>query len=68
MCKEVIQISATAGRQLMTAVQLAKRWQVTKEWVYRNRHELGIPAIKLGGNIRFALEDIEAYEASLKSP
>lgn len=52
----------------MTAVQLARRWQVTKEWVYRNRHELGIPAIKIGGNVRFALEDIEEYEASLKSP
>jgi len=43
------------------------RWQVTKEYVYRNRRELGIPTIKLGGNVRFALEDIEEYERSLRS-
>jgi predicted DNA-binding transcriptional regulator AlpA len=59
---EVISISASATRLLLTAEQLAQRWQVTKEWVYRNRLELHIPTITIGGNVRFALDDIEAFE------
>jgi predicted DNA-binding transcriptional regulator AlpA len=55
-------MSANASRLLLTAKQLAQRWQVTKEWVYRNRLELDIPTITIGGNVRFALDDIEAYE------
>lgn len=53
---------ANANRLLLTAKQLAERWQVTPEWVYRNRLELDIPTITLGGNVRFALEDVEAFE------
>ena len=55
-------MSANAARILLTAEQLAQRWQVTKEWVYRNRKELHIPTINLGGNVRFALDDIENFE------
>jgi hypothetical protein len=55
-------MSAIASPALLTAKQLAQRWQVTPEWVYRNRLELEIPTITIGGNVRFALDDIEAYE------
>ncbi|MEO0061296.1 MAG: Helix-turn-helix domain [Actinomycetota bacterium] len=55
-------MSAIASRVLLTAKQLAQRWQVTPEWIYRNRIELEIPTMTIGGNVRFALDDIEAYE------
>lgn len=51
---------------LLRVEELAHRWQVTKFWIYRNAEELGIPSIRLGGNIRFALEDILQYEESCK--
>jgi predicted DNA-binding transcriptional regulator AlpA len=55
-------MNAIASRVLLTAKQLAQRWQVTPEWIYRNRIELEIPTMTIGGNVRFALDDIEAYE------
>ena len=55
-------MNAIASRVLLTAKQLAQRWQVTPEWIYRNRIEFEIPTMTIGGNVRFALDDIEAYE------
>ena len=48
--------------QLLTAEQLAERWQVPKSHVYRLAREDAIPAVRLGKYIRFRLDAIEAFE------
>jgi excisionase family DNA binding protein len=48
--------------QLLTAEQLAERWQVPQSHVYRLAREGRIPAVELGRYRRFRLEAIEAYE------
>ena len=51
---------------LMTVEELAERWQVEPAWVYKKARDPDFPTIRLGGNIRFAIEDIEAYEKQAK--
>lgn len=49
--------------QLLTADQLADRWQVPKSHVYRLTRDGAIPAVKLGRYYRYAPAAIEAFEA-----
>lgn len=59
-------MSAVAGglsvNQLLTADQLAMRWQVPKSHVYRLTREGVIPAVKLGRYYRYRKEAIEEFE------
>jgi excisionase family DNA binding protein len=48
--------------RLLTAEQLAERWQVTAAHVYRLTRTGEIPAVKLGRYYRYAIETIEAFE------
>ena len=48
--------------RLLTAEQLAERWQVPKCHVYRLTREGAIPAVKLGRYYRYRLDAIEAFE------
>jgi excisionase family DNA binding protein len=48
--------------QLLTADQLADRWQVPKSHVYRLTRDGTIPAVKLGRYYRYRLDTIEAFE------
>lgn len=48
--------------QLLTADQLAERWQVPKSHVYRLTREGEIPAVKLGRYYRYRLDQIERFE------
>ncbi len=50
--------------QLLTAEQLAARWQVPKSHVYRLAREGWIPTVELGRYRRWRLDAIEAYENS----
>lgn len=55
-------MSITAS-QLLTADQLAERWQVTKPHVWRLTREDKLPVVRLGGrNLRYRLEAIEEFE------
>jgi excisionase family DNA binding protein len=54
---------ATTAAQLLTAEQVAERWQVPVSQAYRLAREGRIPSVKLGKYIRFRLADIEAFEA-----
>jgi excisionase family DNA binding protein len=49
--------------QLLTAEQLAKRWQVPTAHVYRLAREGKIPVVKLGRYRRFKLAAVEKWEA-----
>ena len=51
----------TAG-QLLTAEQLAERWQIPKSHVYRLSREGRIPTVELGRYKRFRLDAIERFE------
>ena len=53
--------SGTPGR-LLTAEDLAERWQVTSAHVYRLTRDGAIPAVKLGRYYRYRLDTIEAFE------
>ena len=48
--------------QLLTAGQLAERWQVPRSHVYRLTREGAIPAVKLGRYYRYRLDAIERWE------
>ncbi len=53
--------------QLLTADQLAVRWQVPKSHVYRLAREGAIPVVELGRYRRFRLDAIEQFEQSFNS-
>jgi excisionase family DNA binding protein len=48
--------------QLLTAEQLANRWQVPKQHVYALTRRGEIPAVKLGRYYRYRLDQVEAFE------
>ena len=50
--------------QLLTADQLAERWQVPTSHVYRLARENRIPTVELGRYRRWRLDAIEQYEKS----
>lgn len=47
---------------LLTADDLAERWQVSKAHVYRLAREGRVPCVPIGRYYRFRLEAIEAWE------
>ncbi len=53
--------------QLLTADQLALRWQVPKSHVYRLAREGAIPVVELGRYRRFRLDAIEQFEESFSN-
>lgn len=57
---------AKQNERLLTVDELAVRWQVEPAWVYKKAKDPDFPTIRLGGNIRFAFEDIEEYEKQAK--
>ncbi len=50
------------NERLLTADELAERWQVKEAHVYRLAREGQVPCVKLGRYVRFRLEAIEAWE------
>jgi excisionase family DNA binding protein len=53
--------------RLLTAEQLAERWQVPKSHVYRLAREGRIPCVELGRYRRFRLDAIEQFEKSFNT-
>ncbi len=49
--------------QLLTAEQLAERWQIPVSQVYRLTREGRIPSVKLGRYYRYSPAAIAAFEA-----
>lgn len=49
--------------EILTAEQLADRWQVEKQWIYAKCRSGELPKIPLPGKyVRFRLDVIEAFE------
>ena len=55
--------SGPVRRGLLTADDLAERWQVPRSQVYRLTRESRLPAVRLGKYYRYRLEAIEEFEA-----
>ena len=55
-------MTPTTAAQLLTADQLAERWQVPKSQVYRLTREGALPTVRIGRYYRYALDVIEAWE------
>ncbi len=53
---------ALSAARLLTAAQLAERWQVPKAHVYRLSREYGLPTVRLGRYFRYRLDAIERWE------
>jgi excisionase family DNA binding protein len=55
-------VSGVTAPQLLTAEQLASRWQVPPSHVYRLTREGRVPVVKLGRYYRYRLDAIERFE------
>ena len=55
--------SRTHADRLMTAAELAARWQVPKSHVYRLTREGRLPAVALGRYYRYSVPAIAEFEA-----
>ena len=54
----------SANGRLLTADDVANRWQVLKSQVYRLTREDRLPAVKLGRYYRYRLDALEEFERS----
>lgn len=55
--------ATVTGSRLLTADDLASRWQVPKSHVYRLTREGQLPTVKLGRYCRYTLDAVEQFEA-----
>jgi excisionase family DNA binding protein len=55
-------MSELTASQLLTADQLARRWQVPKSQVYRLARDGRLPTVCIGRYYRFRIDVVEAWE------
>lgn len=55
-------MTGVTAAQLLTAEQLAERWQVPASHVYRLTRGGKVPVVKLGRYYRYRLDAIESFE------
>jgi excisionase family DNA binding protein len=55
-------LSVEQTTRLLTAVQLAERWQVPPSQVYRLARDGRVPVVSVGRYYRFRLDAIERWE------
>ena len=52
------------GSQCLTVGELAKRWQKSDQWIYSNYRRIGLKVLPIGQQLRFPLDEIQAWEQS----
>lgn len=57
-------MTATIENRLLTADEVAERWQVPKSQVYRLARDGKVPAVSIGRYYRFRLAAIETWETN----
>jgi excisionase family DNA binding protein len=57
------ELNGRPASRLLTAQQLAERWQVPKAQVYRLTREGRVPTVRIGRSYRYQAAAIEAFEA-----
>ena len=50
--------------QYLTVGQLAERWQKSEQWIYSNYRRIGLKVLPIGQQLRFLVEEVEAWEQS----
>lgn len=50
--------------QCLTVGQLAERWQKSDQWIYSNYRRIGLKVLPIGQQLRFRIEEVEAWEQS----
>lgn len=50
--------------QCLTVGQLAERWQKSEQWIYSNYRRIGLKVLPIGQQLRFPMEEVEAWEQS----
>ena len=58
-----IEASGRSSSRLLTAEELAERWQATPAHVYRLGRDGVIPVVRIGRLVRFRVEAVERFEA-----
>lgn len=48
----------------LTVGQLAQRWQKSHAWIYSNYRRIGLKVLLIGQQLRFPIEEVEAWEQS----
>jgi hypothetical protein len=48
----------------LTVDQLAQRWQKSNAWVYSHYRRIGLKVLPVGQQLRFPIEEVEAWEQS----
>ncbi len=48
--------------QCLTVGQLADRWQKSDKWIYSNYRRIGLKVLPIGQQLRFPIEEVEAWE------
>lgn len=48
--------------QCLTVGQLAERWQKSDQWIYSNYRRIGLKVLPIGQQLRFRIEEVEAWE------
>ena len=56
--------NGSPSTRLLTAVELAERWQLPTSWIYARTRSGVIPTVRLGRYYRYRLAAIEAFEAA----
>ncbi len=49
---------------VLTVGQLADRWQKSEQWIYSNYRRIGLKVLPIGQQLRFLVEEVEAWEQS----
>lgn len=55
-------IEITPNRKLISPRELAERWDVSKPTIYRWQRSGVLDPIRIGGSVRFALDQVEEIE------
>jgi excisionase family DNA binding protein len=57
-------LTTNGAERLLTAADVAERWQVPKAQVYRLSREGEVPTVRIGRYFRYSVAAIEAFEAA----
>lgn len=57
-----VESHTSTSAALLTADELAARWQLPKSWVYAASRDGRIPAVRLGRYYRYRLDAVERFE------
>jgi excisionase family DNA binding protein len=62
MVEDVMDDRPLTASQLLTADDLAHRWQVDRSHIYKIARSGDLPVVRIGRVVRFRADDIEAWE------